>query len=107
MIGYFEPEGDDELKLLQEVYDSGLLWAINHGILHQHGYALGVSSSSETPDLAERLILIKIEPDDTDGEIIFSPAAGLKGYKKYLDYMTEKFRGHDGHEMDAEGEVFE
>lgn len=110
-INYYEPDDDEAARVLQEVYDSGLLWAINHGVLHQYGYAIGVASSQETPELVERLILIKLDADeDSEGEIIFSQAAGLKGYKKYLDFLNRRFDAthrRKGHEMGAEGEVFE
>lgn len=104
MIAYYDPNDEEARVIVQELLDSGLLWAINHGVLHQHGYALGVSSDKDTPNLVERLIIVKVDPDDIDGEIVFSASAGIMGYKKYLDYQTEKFRNR-GREQDAEGKV--
>lgn len=76
-------------KLLQELFDKGLLWAINHGVLHSRGYALGAKTDDDGK--IEELMIVKISPNDPDGEIMFELETGMGGYTKFLKGEHERF----------------
>lgn len=81
--GVVDAGNPHQAKLLSELYEKGLIWAINHSVLHQHGYAVGVKTNDSTGKVTEFMIL-KVGINDPDGEITFDKATGLDGYNKYL-----------------------
>lgn len=94
---YFTPDDGAAEDILQELYDKGLIWAINHAILHPAGYNIAVEVKTDTPEKVTRLAFVKGEPGD---EVLYSVETGLMGYEKWLHSQWEGIREEEEGEWD-------
>lgn len=91
--GYSE-ENSDTVKaghlfghpvLAQELYDKGLLFALNHNVLHHHGYAIGVTTDAVRAEDGTETVVVRglciFKSDDPEG-IWFDEATIIAGREK-------------------------